>query len=66
MLVTMSFTILSLGLVFKSGSARRIVWLLRKTWTTSCTPASTLDLWDILVVLVVMTRFDQWDALANM
>ena len=27
-------------------------------------PASTLDLWDISVVLVVMTRFDLWDALA--
>jgi hypothetical protein len=29
-------------------------------------PAFTLDLWDIPVVLVVMTRFDFWDALANM
>ena len=28
--------------------------------------ASTLDLWDVLVVLVVITRFDLWDALANM
>ena len=28
-------------------------------------PTSTLDLWDISVVLVVMTRFDLWDALAN-
>ena len=27
-------------------------------------PASTLDLWDVLVVLIVMTRFDLWDALA--
>ena len=27
---------------------------------------STLYLWDISVVLVVMTRFDLWDALANM
>ena len=27
-------------------------------------PALTLDLWDVLVVLVVMTRFDMWDALA--
>jgi hypothetical protein len=32
----------------------------------SCMPALTLDLWDVLVVLVVMTRFDLWDALANM
>jgi hypothetical protein len=29
-------------------------------------PALTLDLWDISVLLVVMTRFDLWDALANM
>jgi len=27
---------------------------------------STLDLWDVPVVLVVMTRFDLWEALANM
>jgi hypothetical protein len=29
-------------------------------------PILTLDLWDVSVVLVVMTRFDLWDALTNM
>jgi hypothetical protein len=38
----------------------------RWTWTRSCMPTLTLDLWDILVVLVVMNRFDLWDVLANM
>ena len=32
----------------------------------SCMPTSTLDLWDISVVFIVMNRFDLWDALANM
>ena len=31
----------------------------------SYTPASTLDLWDMSVVFVVMNKFDLWDALAK-
>ena len=38
----------------------------RWTWSWSFMPTLTLDLWDISVVLVVMNRFDLWDALANM
>ena len=37
----------------------------RWTWTRSCMPTLTLDLWDISVVLVVMNKFNLWDALAK-